>query len=162
MSIYYPTRSHLYFDQGDYTVPSRIAIPQDPKGYAQLYGYYFRYYFGQSGSFTTSAFDGVVFTDPPAHDIKKVSIGGLTTAGNLTAADLTYTSNSISLNLSGVTYKAGTLIDLDIAAMSPTAVAAVAGPSTVPLPASAPMFGAALMALSAAGYGLRSRKGAAA
>ena len=119
-----------------------------------------RYIFGQTHTFKVAPFNGIVFTDETKSIIANAGFNHSTTAIGLTASDVSHTTDSISLNLSGVTVQAGTVIQIDIATFaSPrsTVMTAFAVPS-VPLPSSAPMFGAAVLALAGLGYGMKRRK----
>lgn len=87
-------------------------------------------------------------TDTPYTGTNPLLIGSGRVEGALAAL---ISGGSYSINLSGTS--------LDTPSVSGTLTVSV---STVPLPASAPMFGAALLALGAVGYGAKRKKAVAA
>jgi hypothetical protein len=88
-------------------------------------------------------------------NISGVSLGADTTASGLSSGSLSFTSDSFTVNFAGVTAACGDVISL-VASVSGGAVGAV------PLPASAPIFSAALIVLGAVGYGIKRNAKAAA
>lgn len=139
-------------------VPPQLNIPvsQDPGGVGSISGNTVSYSFGQDVDFASLGLTSVTFTDEnAAKTITGVSLGADTSAAGLTSAALSFTPDSFTIALSGVTAVRGDIISL-VATVSGGAV------GTVPLPSSAPMFGGALVALAALGYGLKRRRGAAA
>lgn len=166
VSFFYPTRTTLYADEGTFTDPAKVPVPMDPNGRGTLGPSSIQYVFGQTVHFTPAAFDGLVVTDLTANRIRNVALSIRGSVTNLDASDLTFTANSISLNLSDVTVQAGSSISIAIAALSTPAprmaFAEASALSVVPLPPAAPLFGAALLALGGIGYASRRGKAKAA
>lgn len=157
VSLNYPNRATKAYDFGNYKDNNKYtSLPFDPNGRGKLGPRSIRYMFGQTFHFKNAHFYGLVFKDETAPRIAKVTLDKATNAMGLTASDLTFSANSIWLNLAGITVHAGTVIQLDVVskAVATPMFAALSTP-TVPLPAAAPMFGAALLAFGAVGFCMR-------
>lgn len=106
---------------------------------------------GAVGFYTATAFNGFVITDLTASNVTGVSINGASDFPGFSASDLSFTSNSISINNAGLTPIASDQLVLDVT---------FAGVPGVPEPVSLSLLGAGLIGLGVAADAPQSLKAA--
>jgi hypothetical protein len=105
-SYYFPDASTNAIDNGTQIVPTGASFyfpTQFPNTFVSVSDTQITITFDGLGGYQTSAFNGPVITDETSSDITGVTIDAATSAElNFVISDLSFTSDSISLNLQGL------------------------------------------------------------
>jgi hypothetical protein len=149
-TYYFPNNSTVFSNQGNQTVsPSAMFtfLTGIPNVTATVGASTISLSFDASGTFTVASFNGLTITDLTDSDIVGVLLGSTNVAG-FDASRLSFTSNSVSLNLQGLQTTSQSSIIANVS---------FAG-AAVPEPATWAMM---LVGFAGIGYTLRRRKKAA-
>jgi hypothetical protein len=106
ISAYYPdtTSSSDYSDAGTFVVPAASVELSSgiPNMYVTVSDSQVTITFDSAGTFTEATFDGAIITDQTSSDITGVTVDAATTLSGFNSDLLSYTGDSISINLSGL------------------------------------------------------------
>lgn len=103
-AYYFPDTSTVYQDDGSAVAPTSFYFATGyPNTTATVSSDQITLSFDAGGgSFTSATFNGVVITDLTSSDITGVTLDGATSVPGFTASDVSFTSDSVSLNLQGL------------------------------------------------------------
>jgi hypothetical protein len=100
-AYYFPDTSTVYQDDGSSVAPTSFFFPTGfPNTTATVSSDQITLSFDAGGgAFTSASFNGVVITDLTSSEISGVTLDGATSVPGFNASDISFTSDSVSLNL---------------------------------------------------------------